>query len=829
MSLSDYSRKRRFEKTPEPPPKSPSQSGNRFCVQRHSARRLHYDLRLEVNGVLKSWAVPKGPTLDPKEKRLAVLVEDHPIEYGDFEGTIPAGNYGAGSVLLWDRGTYELLGDLSAEAQLERGDFKFKLHGEKLIGEFALVRMKNRGKGNEWLLLKKPDFAAKAGYEAESDLRSVGGAQADPALLPGAVRRVMPTKLEPMKAIASERLPQGPDWLYEVKWDGVRSLCSIDKGKLRAFGRSGRSIENQYPELAEIAEHFRAEQAIVDGEVVAFDDNGLPSFAEIQPRISARPQNIKSLMQSNPVTFFAFDLLYVDGVDLRGVALADRRRELSARLRAGEFVRLSEQFPEGQSLLEAAREKGLEGVVAKRASSNYESKRSDCWVKVKVVTQQEFVICGMTSGERKLFGSLALGVYDEGELIYVGNVGSGFSDETLRSTAAQLEALTTKSCPLRDVPKIPGSTVWVKPEVVAAVRFQSWTRDGRLRAPVFLGLRDDISPSECVREDLASSLDVKRESPARPKALLGSRVEEVHNIDDHALKFTNLNKVFYPQDGFTKRDVINYYDSVSDLLLPYLRDRPLSLKRYPNGIEHEFFFQKNAPESFPEWLRTVPIGSEERTIRFVIADNRASLLYLANLACIDQNPWMSRIGNLSKPDFLLIDLDPYHCGYDRIVEAAQLIRKHLEKMGLRGFPKTTGGDGMHIYLPLDPVYTYDQVRSFAEILARIVTHERADLFTTPRTVVQREKGKVYFDYLQIREGATISAPYVLRAYPGAPVSTPLRWSEVQRGLTPAQFTLRNAPDRFARLGDLFSPVLALRQRLEPAIERLQEMVAKAKK
>jgi bifunctional non-homologous end joining protein LigD len=369
----------------------------------------------------------------------------------------------------------------------------------------------------------------------------------------------------------------------------------------------------------------------------------------------------------------------------------------------------------------------------------------------------------------------------------------------------------------------------VKPEVVAAVRFQSWTRDGRLRAPVFLGLRDDISPSECVREDLASSLDVKRESPARPKALLGSRVEEVHNIDDHALKFTNLNKVFYPQDGFTKRDVINYYDSVSDLLLPYLRDRPLSLKRYPNGIEHEFFFQKNAPESFPEWLRTVPIGSEERTIRFVIADNRASLLYLANLACIDQNPWMSRIGNLSKPDFLLIDLDPYHCGYDRIVEAAQLIRKHLEKMGLRGFPKTTGGDGMHIYLPLDPVYTYDQVRSFAEILARIVTHERADLFTTPRTVVQREKGKVYFDYLQIREGATISAPYVLRAYPGAPVSTPLRWSEVQRGLTPAQFTLRNAPDRFARLGDLFSPVLALRQRLEPAIERLQEMVAKAKK
>jgi bifunctional non-homologous end joining protein LigD len=476
-------------------------------------------------------------------------------------------------------------------------------------------------------------------------------------------------------------------------------------------------------------------------------------------------------------------------------------------------------------------------VVAKRASSNYESKRSDCWIKVKVVTQQEFVVCGMTSGERQLFGSLALGVYDQDQLIYVGNVGSGFTDETLRSTAAQLGKVTTKACPFRDIPKIPGTTTWVKPEVVAAVRFQSWTRDGRLRAPVFLGLRDDISPRECVREEISSNVAAERGTNAlvetglraRARALLAAgRAEEVHTIDEHWLKFTNLNKVFYPQDGFTKRDVINYYDSVADLLLPYLRDHPLSLKRYPNGIDRDFFFQKNTPESFPEWFRTVVIESEERTIRFAIAENRASLLYLANLACIDQNPWMSRVGNLSNPDFLLIDLDPYHCGYDRIVEAAQLIRKHLEKIGLEGFAKTTGGDGMHIYLPLDPVYSYDQVRSFAEILARIVTHERPDLFTTPRTVAQREKGKVYFDYLQIREGATISAPYVLRAYSGAPVSTPLRWSEVQRGLTPAQFTLRNAPDRFARLGDLFAPVLSIRQRLEPAIERLQGLVAKAK-
>ncbi|HWK31203.1 MAG TPA: DNA ligase D [Terriglobales bacterium] len=831
MSLSDYSRKRRFDKTPEPPPKLPQESSNRFCIQRHSARRLHYDLRLEVNGVLKSWAVPKGPTLDPKEKRLAVLVEDHPIEYGDFEGTIPAGNYGAGSVLLWDRGTYELLGDVGPEAQLERGDFKFKLHGEKLIGEFALVKMKNRGKGNEWLLLKKPDFAAQAGYDSEDDLRSVGVIQSDPALIPGAVKAPMPVKFAPMMAISSSRLPQGPDWVYEVKWDGVRALCFVDGKKVWAIGRSGRPIEAQYPELAAIAEQFRAKQAILDGEVVAFDENGVPSFAEIQPRIHGRLT--KALQQSNPVTFFAFDLLYVDGVDLRGVALSERRRELAARLRPGGSVRLSDQFVEGAPLLNAARERGLEGVVAKRATSNYESKRSDCWVKVKVVTQQDFVICGMTSGERKPFGSLALGVYDDGELVYAGNVGSGFNDESLRTLGARLKELVVKKCPFAEVPKIPGETTWVKPEVVTAVKFMAWTKDERLRAPVFLGVRDDVSPKECIREsgDASASVDtglrarvaVEAVHQARP-SLLSGKAEEIHTIDGQQLKFTNLNKVFYPADGITKRDVINYYDAVSDLILPYLRERPLSLKRYPNGIDHDFFFQKNAAESFPSWVRTVPIESEERTIQFVVADDRATLLYLANLACIDQNPWMSRVGNLSNPDFVLIDLDPYHCGYDRIVEAAQLVRSKLELMGLQGFAKTTGGDGMHIYVPLEPIYNYEQVRSFAEIISRIVTHERPDLFTTPRTVKQREKGKVYFDYFQIREGATISAPYVLRAYPGAPVSTPLRWNEVQRGLSPQQFNVRNAPDRFARLEDLFAPVLTVKQRLESAIEKLQTMM-----
>src|SRR5437868_10246710 len=501
MSLSDYSRKRRFAKTPEPPPPpvvAPA-SGNRFCVQRHSARRLHYDLRLELNGVLLSWAVPKGPTLDPEEKRLAVHVEDHPIAYGDFEGTIPAGNYGAGSVLLWDRGTYDLLGKDPAEAQLERGDFKFRLHGEKLMGEFALVKIKRSEKVNEWLLIKKKDFAAKAGWDAESDLRSVGGVS-DPALLAGAVAAKMPNEITPMMAFASGTLPQGPDWVYEIKWDGVRAICYLEGKKVRLVGRSGKIVDAQYPELAAIAEQLNAKSAVLDGEIVAFDSNGVPSFAEIQPRIGARAQNVAALSKTNPVTFFAFDLLYLDGYDFRQVALIERKRMLGSRIRAGGVLRFSEYFSDGGPLLDAARTKGLEGVVAKSASSRNESKRSAEWLKITVVAQQDFVVCGFTAIERQCVGSLVLGVYEQGKLQYVGNVGTGFTEDSLKNIHGLLQKLVVEKCPFAEIPKIVGETTWVKPELVAAVRFNSWTRDDRLRAPVFLGLRDDVSAEDCVRE-----------------------------------------------------------------------------------------------------------------------------------------------------------------------------------------------------------------------------------------------------------------------------------------------------------------------------------------
>jgi len=828
MSLAEYGRKRRFDETPEPPPDEARSAGKRFYIQRHQARRLHYDLRLEAGGVLKSWAVPKGPTLDPAEKRLAVLVEDHPLEYGNFQGTIPAGNYGAGNVVVWDRGSYELLGGPSFEEQMERGDLKFRMHGHKLMGEFALVRMKNRGKGNEWLLIKKKDFAATPGWDAEEHPESVAAGGSGPANVPGAVEAKIPAKLQPMLAELSQSLPQGPEWLFEMKWDGVRAICIIDEGKVRLLSRTGREMDKQYPELHGISSAIAAGSAVLDGEIVMLDEKGRPSFERLQSRIGASAGAAARMAKEQPALLYVFDLLYLDGYDLRQSPLSERKRLLESVLTPGGAVRLSEHFAgHGKQLLDFAKANGLEGIMAKRASSRYESRRSGDWLKIKVVSQQEFVICGYTKGERDFFGALVLGVYESGKLVFAGNVGSGFNQESMKRIHAMLGPLKAKKSPFAKAPAIPDEVTWVKPEIVCTVRYNSWTDEGRLRAPVFVGVREDIKPEECVRE---SARAAAAEDPDPPKAraplLSPKQAEAILTIDGRQLKFTNLNKVFYPQQGYTKRDLINYYDAVAELILPHLRDRPLSLKRYPNGIEGKYFFQKQAAESFPKWLRTEPIYSEhnEDDIDFVIANDRSSLLYLTNLGCIDQNPWMSRVGSLENPDFVLIDLDPSACGYDRIVEASQLVRAKLELMGLEGYPKTTGGDGMHIYIPIAAEYSYAQARSFAEILARLVASERPELFTTPRAVAKREKGKVYFDYLQISSGKTISAPYVLRAYTGAPVSTPLEWREVVKGLTPAQFHLGNVRERFGRVGDLFAGVLSKKQRLEPALKKFEGLV-----
>jgi bifunctional non-homologous end joining protein LigD len=818
MSLEEYRRKRVFSKTPEPPDKPSHEEGNRFFIQRHSARRLHYDLRLEMDGVLKSWALPHGPTLDPAIKRLAVHVEDHPLDYGSFQGTIPSGNYGAGSVTLWDRGTYEWLGPKTPAQMWESGDLKLRFHGHKIVGEFALVRT-NRAKGKDWLLIKKKDFAVREGWDPEADTRSVLQGTGDISSTEGAVKAEMPMSLEPMLATLGSTVPSGSDWLYEVKWDGYRALCFIEGGKVRMVSRRGTKLDKQFAAVAQsLGQSVKADTAVIDGEVVALDDNGNPSFQRLQnlTGFGTKPAVKGALPVLN---FFAFDLLYLNGYDLRKAALIDRRQLLISILLPSDVVRYSEHFVgKGDELLKAVRAKGLEGIIAKQAQSRYESKRSASWIKIKVTCQQDFVVCGFILGEREPFGALVLGYFKNKKLVYAGNVGSGFTQQSLKAVGEKIEPLITKKPVLSDVPREIGEVTWIKPELVCAVKFTSWTKDDRLRAPVFLGMRTEVAPEEVVRETGLLAEETQQESK-HETLLPADKAEITLDIDGRRLKFTNLNKVFYPADGYTKRDVSNFYAAVADLLVPHLQGRPLSLKRYPNGIDQDYFFQKDA-SGFPDWLHREELADDEESKTRVICDDKASLLYLANLGCIDQNPYMSRMGSLEHPDFILIDLDPYHCGYDRIVEAAQLVREKLRLIGLTGYPKTTGGNGMHVYVPVEPIYSSAQTRQFAEILARWVAAERPDLFTTPRTVSAREKGKVYFDYLQNASGKTISAPYVLRAYLGAPVATPLKWNEVVPGLKPVQFHIANVVRRFERVGDLFAGVLSKPQELGPALERL---------
>jgi len=885
MALEEYARKRRFGSTPEPAPQPvpPAQPGRApyFCVQRHDASHLHYDFRLEIDGVLKSWAVPKGPTLDPTVRHFAAHVEDHPVEYGDFEGTIPAGNYGAGSVMLWDRGTFELLGEAAGAEQIARGDLKFRLHGEKLNGDFALVQMKGRGKGNEWLILKKRDQFAEAAWDVEKYATSVlsgrtqeeiarnlparrakrrsagatdrtwessrpatrrGGrgksaataTAADPPAprarkpkfdgsgLKGAVAAEMPASITPMQASLADQPPRGDGWLFEVKWDGVRAIAFLEGEEVRLQSRSGIRCERQYPELAVLQHYVAARSAILDGEIAVLDAKGISRFHLIQPRIAnADPGAIAHLVRSTPVIYFVFDLLYLDGYDLRQVALAERKRLLHEIVTPAAVLRVSEDFPGiGDEMLEAAREAGLEGIMAKRASSTYEPRRSREWLKVKIVGEQEFLICGFTEGERDYFGALVLGYWDKGRLAWAGNVGTGFDQKTMRDLRRRLDPLVTKQSPFAEAPAVPRAT-WVRPELVCAVKYAHWTSDNRLRAPVYQGLRQDVDPRQVRREDAGEPAPGEQHEPVPEKGKDASI-----QAGGRTLKLTNLNKVFFPDEGYTKRDVLRYYDTVADLILPHLKDRPLSLKRYPNGIKKEYFFQKNSPDSFPSWLRMEEIYSEHNQgpTRFVFAEDRASLLYLVNLGCIDHNPWMSRSPTLDQPDFVLIDLDPQQCPFDLIVDAALVVKEVLDGIGLAGYPKTTGGDGLHIYIPIGPGYTYEESRTFAELIARLAFDRHPRMFTTPRSVSKRQANRVYFDYLQNGKSKTIAAPYVLRAHPGAPVATPLEWSEVKRGLLPGDFNITNAPARFAVKGDLFDGVLTRPQRLEDAMPRVERLM-----
>ncbi len=823
--LEAYRKKRDPERTPEPFGGRRLARGRRFVVQKHAAKRLHYDLRLEMDGVLKSWAVPKGPSVHAEEKRLAVHVEDHPIEYADFEGVIASGNYGAGSVIVWDRGWYRSVKPEDPLEQLRRGKLEFELFGYKLRGRWTLVRMS--GQEKEWLLLKKADGAAASEELTDRYPQSIlsGLTVKEIADVPGrlasirrhlealdAPRREVAARTQPfMLATLSERPPADTGWLFEIKFDGVRVLAARQGEQVELYGRSGQLITGRYPDLVRSLLALPAEHFVIDGEIVALDENGRPSFQRLQPRMALTdPREIESAAARIPVEGVFFDCLALDGYDLRRLPLTQRKECLRLFVPPlGSVHYVDHVLEHGQAFLEAAAEQRLEGIVAKKASSPYTGSRSRDWIKIKCQRRQEFVIGGYTDpqGSRGFFGALHVGLYDGARLVYVSKVGTGFDQAGLKSLWEKLQPLTRVTPPF-DTGAIPRgkSYHWVEPKLVCDVRFTEWTRDGGIRHPIFLGLRSDKRPEDCRREaPLAAPQDdalTQTAVPSVPTSPTGG------DGTTRTVKLTNLKKIFWPADGYTKGDLVAYYERVAPLLLPYLRERPLVLTRYPDGITGKSFYQKDAPEFAPAWVRTERIYSKDagREIDYFVVDDVASLRYVANSGAIPLHLWASRLGSLERPDWLVLDLDPKGAPFTDVVKVARAVHRILDDLELPSYPKTSGATGLHILIPLGARYTYDEVRTFARLLAVLGVEAAPDISTIARPLRARE-GKVYIDFGQNGHGQTIVAPFSLRPLPGAPASCPLAWSEVTARLDPARFTMTTVPRRFDRIADPLAQVL----------------------
>jgi bifunctional non-homologous end joining protein LigD len=765
VSLGEYRRKRDPGRTPEPfSGGRHGGSGPIFVVQRHDARSLHYDFRLERDGVLASWAVPKGVPLEPGARSLAVHVEDHPLEYASFAGEIPRGEYGAGSVEIWDDGTYELV------EEKPNGQLTVRLHGRRLTGEWTLVPAHLDGKEQNWLLIRRSGDGGQAPARGE---------------------------YTPMLATPADDVPGGAGWLFEVKFDGYRAIAYVSRGDVTLRSRNGKDLSERFAGVAtQVGHAVKTPSAVLDGEVCRLDATGRSSFSELQ-------------RGTGPLVYYVFDLLEEDGVPLVDLPLTERRARLRGLLdRRNRTVLWSEDFPDGRALLGAAAEQGLEGVIAKREDSRYlAGRRTRDWLKVKVQREQEFVVAGYTRGGGRragTFGSLVLGVYDDGALRYVGNVGTGFDDAEIRKLLALLEPLQRDEPPFAEVPKMPrvrrSDVHWVEPELVAEVRFGEWTHDGHLRHPAYLGLRDD-----------KDAPDVVAERPELPSTIRRGRRE---------LHLSNLDKPFWPVEGITKGDLLAYYEQVAPVLVPHLHGRPFTMRRYPDGAYGKAFFQKEAPKHMPEWIKTFTATvSPGKTVRFPLVDDELALLWMVNMGCIDMNAWYSRVDRPDRPDFVLFDLDPTpEVPWSQTVEVALIVRELLDALELRSFPKTSGGKGFHVLVPIERRSTYADTRHFAEVIAGAVVRAHPQLATTV-WAKSRRRG-VLIDANQNGEGKTIASAYSVRPHPGAPVSTPLRWDEVNGSLDPAGFTMPAVLDRIRRHGDLFAGVLSTRQSLAKALRNV---------
>jgi len=838
--LSTYRAKRFLDKTPEPaggPPRPTGVGkGGLFIVHMHDATRLHWDLRLEMDGVLKSWAVPKGPSANLADKRLAVHVEDHPIEYGDFEGIIPEGNYGAGSVIVWDRGVWVPLED--PHEGMQKGKLLFELKGYKLRGRWTLVKMKKTQK--EWLLIKERDeFVSTDTYSNESVLSGLTVdelREAKTKAIPikqeleelGAPKRTVRVRDTALMLAEQRDQPfSKPGWVFELKLDGYRVRAARENDEAILLSRKGLDFAPAFPEIARAVEALPYEGVILDGELVVLDDAGHPSFSRLHARAKlSSAREIKRAAVEHPATLFVFDLLAFDGYDARPLPLVKRKEILKRILPSTGPLRYSEHFEtDGEALYEKVVQLGLEGIVAKKADSKYRGGRSSDWLKIRADRTDDFVVVGFSrpKGSRSGFGALHVGGYKDGKLIYCGRAGSGFTAQELKEYSATLERLVRPTPPCEPppggaLPKGPDHT-WVEPELVCEVRYKEITPDGLLRQPVFVRFRDDKKPEECVlpgprARGLGQDEPVP---PANPQAP-APRPQVV---------FSNLDKVFWPEEGYTKGDLIAYYRGISPWLLPYLKDRPVVLTRYPDGINGKSFYQKDAPGFVPDWIQTVRVWSEDtqRDINYFVANDLESLLYLVNLGTIPLHIWGSRVSDLQHPDWCLIDLDPKEAPFAHVITIAKALKKLCDDVAMPAFIKTTGKSGLHVLLPLGRQLTYEQCLQLAILFARLVTDQLPDIATTTRSISKRG-GKVYVDAFQNRRGQLMVAPFSVRPLPRAPVSMPIEWHQVTAKLDNGKFTIANAKKRMEKLKhDPLLPVLEEKPDLVAVLERLNERVS----
>lgn len=834
MNLSSYHQKRKFEKTPEPAGKEVKTIGPlRFVVQKHQASRLHYDFRLELDGVLKSWAVPKGPSLNPEDKRLAMEVEDHPIQYENFEGIIPKGNYGAGTVMVWDKGVYSPLRRVEDEAspldtverkkaekilkeQLKKGHLTFVMLGKKLKGEFALIRTPHAD-DKAWLLIKKGDEYAsrknilKKDYSvltkksmsevqksAEKENKVWLGKPKD-VDLEGAKKARLSHNIKPMLATNTDEPFDDKDWLFELKWDGYRAIAEIAERKAELYSRNHQSFNEKYAPIVTSLEKIPGD-IVLDGEIVVLDKKGRPDFQLMQDYPASKGDLI----------YYVFDILYYEGRNLKTLPLIKRKEILKEVLPDLPHIRYGDYIEtHGKAFFKEAHKLKLEGIMAKKADSEYyEGSRSKDWLKIKLSLRQEAVIAGFTEpkGNRQHFGALVLGLYRHGKLEYIGHTGGGFNDKTLEATLAKLKKLTQKESPFETAPQTNAPVTWVRPELICEVTFQEWTKEHIMRQPIFLGLRDDKAASEVEDEEVAPKPGTEQK------------------IDNQTVNLTNLSKVFWPKEKYTKGDLIDYYSDISKVLLPYLKDRPESLLRFPDGVTGEGFYQKNVSNLGAEWLKTIKIHSHsnDKTVEYLLCQDKETLLYIINLGCIDLNPWSSRKGYLEHPDYIILDLDPEKVNFEKVVEVALATREVLESLDIKSYIKTSGSRGMHIYIPMDAKYDYEQARNFSLLLGMQVQEKLPELVSLKRNPKDRQ-GMIYIDYLRNIKGQTAASVYSIRAKPGATVSTPLKWEEVTKRLDPTGFTIKTIRKRLNKHGDLFKGVLGKGIDMKKILKKLEKL------